>query len=190
MCRLALVIGDIPFEDDRFSKEEWPDRKSRTPYGSCPTLFVDGQQFAQSHAMLRYCGKLSGLYPTDPLAALKVDEIIDVFNDVALALTRGDLADPENLRQSREKFVKEDVPRYIGGLEKRVQSFGGELWAVGDQLTIADLIIYGMLGYMKHRDIKYIENTVVDGFVRLNRIYNGVREHPKVVAWNRTQEKA
>lgn len=184
MCRLALAIGDIPFEDDRFSTQEWPERKPHTPYGSSPTIFIDGQQFAQSNAILRYCGKLSGLYPTDPVAALRVDEIVDLFNDLAAALTRGNLADPDSLRQSREKFVREDVPRYIGGLEKRIENFGGELWAIGNDLTIADLAIYGMLEYMKHRDIKHVERTVVDDYVRLNKIYDGVRGHPKVVAWN------
>lgn len=33
---------------------------------------MDGVEYTQSMAMLRYVGKLGGLYPEDPLAALKV----------------------------------------------------------------------------------------------------------------------
>lgn len=190
MSRLALVIADIPFEDERFSIKEWPERKPHTPYGSAPTIFVDRQQFAQSHAMLRYCGKLAGLYPADPLAALRVDEVIDVLNDVAAAVTNVNLTDPDELRRSREKFVKEDVPRYFGGLEERIKSFGGELWAVGDELSIADLAIHGILGYMKNRDIKYVERNVVDSYVCLNRIYDAIQRHPKVLAWNKEHGQA
>jgi glutathione S-transferase len=43
---------------------------------------VDGEPIAQSQAILRYAGKLSGLYPGDPMAALKVDEILGAIEDV------------------------------------------------------------------------------------------------------------
>lgn len=38
----------------------------------------------QSSAILRYVGKLTGLYPADPLAALVVDEVDMMVEEVAM----------------------------------------------------------------------------------------------------------
>ena len=40
---------------------------------------MDGTDYTQSTALLRYAGKLGGLYPEDPLAALKVREAFALF---------------------------------------------------------------------------------------------------------------
>ena len=42
-----------------------------------PVLEVHGVNVTQSVAHLRYAGKKSGLYPTDDLQALRVNEILD-----------------------------------------------------------------------------------------------------------------
>ena len=41
-------------------------------------------QVTQSSAILRYVGKLTGLYPADPLAALLVDEVDMMVEEVAM----------------------------------------------------------------------------------------------------------
>lgn len=43
----------------------------RTPASRVP-MQVDGVKYGQSTALLRYAGKLSKIYPEDPLMALKV----------------------------------------------------------------------------------------------------------------------
>merc|ERR1712065_84472 len=49
------------------------------PYGSLPVFTPAGSDmvYGQSNAILRYVGKLTGLYPEDPLEALLVDELMD-----------------------------------------------------------------------------------------------------------------
>ena len=42
-ARLAMVIGRVPFEDDRVKFADWPARKPGTPFGALPVLEVDGQ---------------------------------------------------------------------------------------------------------------------------------------------------
>ena len=55
--------------------------KPTTPYGSLPTLQVDDDNmFAQSIAILRYVGKISGTYPTDEIDAMFVDEVVDTLH--------------------------------------------------------------------------------------------------------------
>ena len=64
-ARLAMVIGGVPFEDDRVKFADWQARKPHTPFGALPVLEHDGQTVAQSNGINRYVGKLAGLYPND-----------------------------------------------------------------------------------------------------------------------------
>jgi glutathione S-transferase len=55
----------------------------KLPFGQVPVLEVaEGTFIGQSAAIMRYLGKRSGLYPSDPIAAAVVDSIIDEENDL------------------------------------------------------------------------------------------------------------
>jgi len=78
--RLAFKIGGIEFEDKRVDPPEWAAIKPTTPFGQLPVMIVDGcDPIAQSGAMLRMAGKLSKLYPDDPMQAVKVHKILLFF---------------------------------------------------------------------------------------------------------------
>eukprot|EP00904_Undaria_pinnatifida_P011749 jgi/Undpi1/7704/HiC_scaffold_23.g10177.m1 len=47
---------------------------------------MGGNDYTQSTALLRYAGKLGGMYPEDPLEGLQVDEIVMMLEDVFLNL--------------------------------------------------------------------------------------------------------
>ena len=81
-ARLALSIGEIPFEDDRVPPAEWEGRKAQTPFGALPVLERDGQVVAQSNAINRYVGKLADLYPSDPWQAALCDEVMGALEDI------------------------------------------------------------------------------------------------------------
>ena len=81
--RLTLAIGgNTTFEDDRFAGSAWPELKPTTRWGMTPEATVAGRTYGQSHAILRYAGKTAGLYPSDALAALAVDEMLGVLEDM------------------------------------------------------------------------------------------------------------
>jgi len=89
MIRLALHVGGIDFEDERVPRDQWPVVKPTTPRGQVPTLTLDdGTVLTESGALLRYAGVIGcpRLYPEDPLAAARVDEVGDVINGMAGAL--------------------------------------------------------------------------------------------------------
>jgi glutathione S-transferase len=53
-----------------------------------PVLEVaEGTFIGQSAAIMRYLGKRSGLYPSDPIAAAVVDSIIDEEIDLFMGLS-------------------------------------------------------------------------------------------------------
>ena len=80
--RLAFAIGDIPFVDDRFGFEHFPERRKQTPLGQVPVLKVDGEVITQCNTMNRLVGKMAGLYPDDPLEAARCDEVMAAVEDV------------------------------------------------------------------------------------------------------------
>lgn len=181
--RLAFLLSDIQYEDDRFSFPQFKEIKPTTPYGSVPTLTVDGEQMAQSGAILRYVGKLGNLYPSDPLTALKVDEVIEALVDLGNSMYSYRGSDAELLKAARKKFVDEDVPRYVGALEKRLELFGDASHAVGDQLTVADLVITCTVNSVQCGIMDYVPVDVLDAYPRINAIHKAVMENPKVVEW-------
>ena len=49
--------------------------KPLTPYGHLPVIVYKGQIYAESMAIGRMAGKISGVYPTDPAEACVVDSV-------------------------------------------------------------------------------------------------------------------
>jgi hypothetical protein len=62
------------------------------------------QVYCQSEAMLRYCGRLAGLYPEDPIAALEVDMILNTVEDMIQILS------PSLYEKVRGHVVPDIVP--------------------------------------------------------------------------------
>ena len=75
--RLAMSIAAIDFDDERFPFSEFPAIRERTPLRQVPVLTVNGEKITQSNSILRYVGKLAGLYPADDFSALLCDEILE-----------------------------------------------------------------------------------------------------------------
>lgn len=181
--RLALVIGGIDFEDERINGEEWAVMKKKMPYKAVPIMTVDNRVYAQSIAMLRYAGKLTGLYPSDDLAALFVDEVGDTVTDLFACLYRCMGKDDQKMRESRHQFVHEDIPRYWGGLEARLNNAGAGPFILGEKISIADLGIFCMFTTVKSGIVDYVELDVLDEYVTLKGVYDSVTSIPEVKEW-------
>ena len=184
--RLACILGNIKFEDDRFEGKDWPKVKPTTPYGSVPVVEIDGKVGTQSGATLRYLGKLAGLYPTDAAKAFKVDEVMDTVGDFFECVYRYRGPDKEKLREDRENFLKEDVPRYMGGLEKRLKAMGHTgPFLVGDKVTIADLVLLNVVTTIKCGILDHVPTNVLDSYKKVNQSVNATLRIPAITEWYR-----
>ncbi|KAG9399183.1 hypothetical protein AC1031_012144 [Aphanomyces cochlioides] len=183
-ARLALTIGGIPFQDDRIVREHWPALKQTLPYKQVPVLTVNGQVFAQSHAINRYVGILAGLYPTNnPLDGLRVDEICDFSEDMLLAFVPSFVEqDPDKRRVMREELAANKMPDMLSCLEARLASSKGS-WVL-DSISLADLSIYGTVSMLKSGHLDHIPTDLCDKYTKVTEIYEAVAKHPKVAAWN------
>ena len=153
--RLAFHLGKIDFEDDRFVFSEFPVRRKQTPLGQVPVMELNGKTITQSNAILRYVGKLSGLYPTDELEALYCDEVMDAVEDLTDKFVATFGLEADELKQAREAIVQGPLTRYAQFFENKLQEQGGEFFA-GHRLTIADLKVAVLMNWLMSGTLDHI----------------------------------
>lgn len=182
LVRLALHAGGIPFEDERLTREQFGAVKPTLPFKQVPTLTVDGVVMAQSHAMARYAGRLSGLYPTNALEAFRVDELLAASDDtLAKLMPSFREQDPAKRLALREEAAAGALPEHFACIEARLPLTG--TYFLGDKLSIADLELYGARKMMASGWLDGIPTTIMDSYARWNAIANAVAAHPKVQEW-------
>lgn len=159
IVRICLTIAKADWKDTRFAGKDWPTIKPTTPLGSVPVLKIDGVDHVQSMAMARYAGRLAGLYPEDPLAALVVDEVMDSVNELMSKAPRS--ADPLEFERLRKDFQATIMTKYATFFEGIIQRNGGV--GVTSSFTIADMAIHSMVksiagGSWDHIDTAFFES--------------------------------
>ena len=185
ISRLALFIGGIEFEDLRPSREEIAKMRNEGvfPFGQFPILQVDGKTIAQTGAIARFCGKLSGLYPTkNDFYAAKVDEVIDLATDITLkirpALKEGD---HEKSAKMRRELAENVLPNWLGYIETLLEKNGETGYIVNHSLTVADLAAWRLCGWISGGVIEGIPETILKAFPLLNIHQNHISNLPKVL---------
>ena len=190
VLRVSLFIKDIPFENIRISREEFvhliktgflPNGK-RSPFHQLPVIEVDNEIIGQTGAIARYCGKVSNLYADDMLKAAKIDQIIDaatdITNKVSPTIKEKNL---EKKMEDRKVLVNKLLPRWFRYLE-HLLSEDDSTWFV-EKMTIADIAMWRLLGWLSSGIIDGIPTSVVDDFPKLKNIHHQVHTHPKVQEW-------
>lgn len=188
VSRLALHLGGIEFENRHPSREEFTTGKKdgSLPFGQVPIMIVDGQAIGQTGAIARFCGKLSGMYPTDnSLEAAQIDQLIDAATDITnrVSLTMHEKDDAKKMA-ARTVLSDETLPTWFGYLEALAPQEGSEFF-VGDTMTIADLAIWRLLGWLTGGILDGVPPTVTDGFPKLQAHAKRMDSNPKIQSWMR-----
>mgnify|MGYP001369843883 FL=1 len=193
VTRLSLYIGNIPFEDyriegndyDKFKKTgELPNNKI-APFKQLPVIDVDGKIFAQTGAIARFCGKLSGLYPkNDDYKAALIDQIIEGAQDINYLVTLSNRdKDPEKKKVARDILATRHLPKWFQFLEDLLKQNTKSVYFVESDLTIADLAIWRLLGWLKSGMLDGIPTTILDNYQNLNALREEIYKNPKVIKW-------
>ena len=191
VLRVSLFISNIPFEDVRISREEFinmiktgylPNGK-KVPFHQLPVIEVDGEIIGQTGAIARYCGKISNLYSNDNINAAKIDQIIDSATDIT------NLVSPTIREKDEQKKVEDRLllknkllPRWFRYLENILSESTSD-WFVENKMTIADIAMWRLLGWLISGIIDGIPTTIVDSYPKLKNIHTNVHHHPKVQEW-------
>ena len=190
VARIPLYISNTKFEDKRITSEEFSYIKENgkmtdgtiIPFSQLPVLVIDGQSIAQTGAIARICGKISGFYPDSLVEAGKVDQIIDTATDINM-LMRPSMReqDPEKKKLMRQELSKNDLPKYFGYLENLLKD--EKIWFAENRMTIADIAIWRLMGWLKSGVIDDIPQDITDDFNKLNRVYNEVNNNTDIKRW-------
>jgi len=191
VLRVSLFISNIPFEDVRISREEFinmiktgylPNGK-KVPFHQLPVIEVDSEIIGQTGAIARYCGKISNLYSNDNINAAKIDQIIDAATDIT------NLVSPTIREKDEQKKVEDRLllknkllPRWFRYLENILSESTSD-WFVENKMTIADIAMWRLLGWLISGIIDGIPTTIVDSYPKLKNIHTNVHHHPKVQEW-------
>lgn len=170
--RDALNIGKVAFEDVHVPPEQFGQRRAagEFPFGGLPVLDVETTEgkvcSAQSNAILRFAGKLSGLYPEDdPVQALKVDEALDLGEDInGLIGPSLHEQDTEKKMAMRKVLAEDTLPFWAGCFERLLVVNGNTGFIVGNSLSVADLKLYWIIDWLTSGMLDGIPTTLFDGF--------------------------
>lgn len=169
--RAALQLGKIKYENAFVNSDSLKELKPKLPFGQVPVIEMDGEVAAQSGAILRYVGKLSGLYPTNAYRALKVDEIIDGVDDTISVLI------PSLMESDKDKKLRmrKDLIKSGGALRQRLQRLADRMesntgaFAAGSRLSIADLSVASFTRSITNGEgLDFIPNAILNEYPALS----------------------
>jgi glutathione S-transferase len=169
------VGAGIDFQDKRLrDREEFASLKAagEFPFGSVPVLYIEDNDvtttIAQSPTIMRYAGKLCGMYPEDPTAAALVDQVVDGANDAtAKVMAAG--------KEGGAEVAAQWLQFYDSLLHK-----AGGVYFDGNGLSIAEICVYCMMTFLSRMvDMK----SLPEDFPFLSAMLDEVAAHPKVAEW-------
>lgn len=181
--RLALHMGGIEFEDERISPEEFRRRKPELPSGQLPILQVGDTVLSQSHAILRYAGRLSGLYPEELLAAAKVDVHLGMMEDVLGSLS-ATMREPDNAKKMamREKIATETMPKHLELLANALLQEGGIFFG-GNGPNVADLLAMQICNWVSSGVLDGIPTNILETAPTMKHHLARMRNYPKIAEY-------
>jgi glutathione S-transferase len=180
-CRLALFLAGVDFEDNRIQREAWPALKPTTPFGSLPVFELPGKPaVSQSNAILGHIGRRYGLLPDDEWEALRLESLLSAVEDLRHAVGRTfGIQDPGELKRRRAELVEGPISTWAANMEKQIVGpFAG-----GAQISVADVKLFIVMGWFKGGALDHVPTDVLARFPKLEKLFESVKQHPRVVAW-------
>jgi len=159
--RIAFHAAGIDFEDHRIPFAEFMETRGDMRFTCAPVLEVDGVTVTQSNSMLRYVGKMAGLYPKDDMQALYCDEAMDAVEDMLHQIVQSFGLEGDELRAAREKLADGWISVFVKGLAEILQRAGGEYFA-DNRLTVADLKVYMQIRSLRAGTLDHVPTDLVD----------------------------
>ncbi len=135
--------------------------RSEMRFTCSPELEIDGVVVTQSNSMLRYVGKMAGLYPEDDMQALYCDETMDAVEDLLHQVVHTMGLEGDELKAAREKLADGWMSVFINGIAEILQRGGGEYFA-DNRLTVADLKVFVQIRSLRAGTLDHIPTDLVD----------------------------
>jgi glutathione S-transferase len=122
-----------------------------------------------------------GLFDTK---ALKVDEILEFVEDVTRLLTPSvRMQDPAQKAEVRAHLAANVLPPQFAAIEKALERNNSSPYAIGSQLSIADLKLGGFCDWFRTELFAGLTFALIEPYPRLAALANAFIEHPKIKEW-------
>lgn len=169
----ALADRDILFGVERYKKEEEEVVSERTTFGKHdflikPLICVDGEYFHGNDSLLRYSGRLTHSYPQDPVAALYVDQFVELHKvfktPFDILQIKCPLQDYDLTVNAHKEWLKDNhIPNYLSFLNNHLQEFQ---W-IGNmtQKSVADYCWYSEFNSLLQQN--WVESYEAYDYIRL-----------------------
>lgn len=178
---MAFVVAGVEFEDNRLASDAWASLKPHTPFGALPILEVEGKPaVSQTNAILTYIGRKYELLPRDEWEGLRLQSLLEAAEELryTIAKTFG-IKDADELKRRRAELVEGPIRNWGTHMEKQIVG----PFAAGEQIGVADIKLFVMLGWLKKGVLDHIPADVLDHLPKLQALFENVKNHPKVVDW-------
>lgn len=196
--RLALVLGKISFYDQRVPGLEWDNLKPSTPFGQVPVLVVDSKNLCQTKAILRFVGRLARyrglhLYPQDAWVGAKVDELLDVFDDLWALLAPTYTVEDQPLREEMRKTLfgpGGPAVVFLEGFEKTLAGSrtGHAIPQAG--FSVADLMLFTFLNVLRSGFVDGLGKNLYADYPNIMKHKEMVANLPEVSAYYRDESRS
>ena len=114
IIRLTLTAAGLPFEDHRFTREQWPEEKKKAPVGQAPWIETpEGEKMNESMAIARFIAMQHGLYGKTHKDNYFMERALGALQDVSNELMKMFVPDAD-------KEQKKKVSRFCHTLHHAV----------------------------------------------------------------------
>lgn len=186
--RLAFHVSGVEWKDNIVTGESYGKMKEeligKVPHINVPLLEVDGQYLTESLAILRYVGTVGNLMPATPFAQGKVDEGLNLSNDVFTAFVP-----TFSIADEAEKIAARQALCVPGGkLDKIMQKMDTMIagfsngYMAGDMLTIGDICWFTLFGLLSCGMLDGFAGDYLNQFVHITQFRQFIGTNPKVAS--------
>jgi len=181
ISRLLFAVGEVDYEDIRWTPEEFQAKKQDLPFKTIPSLEVDGKVFCQGSAISRFLAKEFGLMGDNNMETLRIEEIVECIVDCRAELTKFYYEKAEAKRAEIMENTKSTfLPKLFQYLNMRLKENNeGKGFFVGDKLSYADLVVFN--GFEMTNDL--FKSDVLGSHLLLQYHRDRVAGDPRIAAW-------
>ncbi len=173
--RVALRMAGIEFDDNRIAREDYPGLKASLPFPYLPMFEMDGVgRLTQTNAILRLIGRLHGLYPDNPVAAAKVDAVMEAIEDARARIGATFRMSAEDSQTTRETLARDFIPQWARGIESYMEG----PFVSGDQPGVADIKLFMTDRWISQGGLDHIPADCLDEFTKIKSAAAGVAALP------------
>ena len=134
----------------------------------------------QSTSIARYLARQFKLNGKDELESAQCDVVVDTMNEINEAYYRAwfHISDEKEKELEQDKFKKEFLPLKLKGLETLFKIYGNGTWAVGRDVTWADLLVYDSI-----ENVLKIDDQALENFPTLKKNRETVGKLPRIAEY-------